>query len=177
MGNEPFITINVWTMLFTLCNLLLLCWILKKFLYKPVQKVLRARQDEVDTLYRSAEDERAEAQTLRGRYEDRMRSADAEAERKRQEAADEASRAAEAILADASRKAERRLSQAEEQIARDRAAAVREAREEIAGLALLAAGRIVERELTADDHTRLIEETLASVPAAQAAPDADRPER
>ena len=48
---ESFVSIDFWTMLFTLVNLLLLLAVATKFLFKPVKKMIDSRQKEIDDLY------------------------------------------------------------------------------------------------------------------------------
>ena len=45
------ISLSIWHIIASICNLLILTWILKKFLFKPVQKMLAERQGQVDQLY------------------------------------------------------------------------------------------------------------------------------
>ena len=42
------ISVNIWAILASLANLLLLTWILKRFLFKPVKKMIDERQKEID---------------------------------------------------------------------------------------------------------------------------------
>ena len=42
----PFVSIDTWTMIFTWANLLILFLLLKKFLFKPVMKILDERAEE-----------------------------------------------------------------------------------------------------------------------------------
>ena len=53
------ISVNLWQILISLCNLLLLFLIIKRFLYKPVKKVLAQRQAALQEQYDAA----ASAQT------------------------------------------------------------------------------------------------------------------
>ena len=49
-GFESFVGVNPWTALFTFCNMLITFAVLKKFLFKPVKKMIDDRQQEIDTL-------------------------------------------------------------------------------------------------------------------------------
>ena len=53
------ISLDIWHIAASILNLLLLTLILKRFLFKPVQKTLADRQGQVDRIYREAEDSRA----------------------------------------------------------------------------------------------------------------------
>ena len=53
-GFESVVGINPWTALFTFCNMIITFWLLKKFLFKPVKKMIDDRQKEIDGLYEDA---------------------------------------------------------------------------------------------------------------------------
>ena len=42
------ISVNIWAIIASLANLLLLTWIIKKFLFKPVKKIVDARRAAID---------------------------------------------------------------------------------------------------------------------------------
>ena len=56
-GFESFVGVNPWTALFTFCNMLITFTVLKKFLFKPVKKMIDDRQQEIDTMYADAKAE------------------------------------------------------------------------------------------------------------------------
>ena len=48
------ISVNVWAIIASLCNLLLIAWIVKKFLFKPVKKIMDTRRAAIDADYAQA---------------------------------------------------------------------------------------------------------------------------
>ena len=54
MQSLDVISVNIWQILISLCNLVILFLILKKFLFKPVQKVTQTRRAELDDIYSEA---------------------------------------------------------------------------------------------------------------------------
>ena len=54
MGSGEFLNINFFTALFTLANTVALFLVLKKYLFKPVLKMIETRQKEIDDLYADA---------------------------------------------------------------------------------------------------------------------------
>lgn len=60
---QDFISITPWTLIFQICNLLILTALIKKFLFKPVMAVLDKRQAEIDGMYSEAD--KAEARPKR----------------------------------------------------------------------------------------------------------------
>ena len=55
MEVQQFVSLAPWTIIFQICNLLILVALMKKFLFKPVQNILNKRQKEIDGIY-AAED-------------------------------------------------------------------------------------------------------------------------
>ena len=62
---EAFVSIGWWEILVTMCNTLITFLIIKKFLYKPVRKMLAARSEEVQSMYSNAEKAQSEAEQMR----------------------------------------------------------------------------------------------------------------
>ena len=67
-GVQEFFSIVPWTIIFQYCNLLILCLLIKKFLFKPVMNVLNQRQAEIDGIYDAANEDRARAAALKQDY-------------------------------------------------------------------------------------------------------------
>ena len=80
LESEPFISLNIWTSIFTLCNLLIVFFVMKKFLFKPVKKMIDDRQKEIDDQYADAEKSKTDAAELKSQYETRLAEANAEKE-------------------------------------------------------------------------------------------------
>ena len=56
------ISVNIWHIVISLANLVLLFLLVKKFLYKPVLKVMEARRNEIQEGYDAAAAAQAQAQ-------------------------------------------------------------------------------------------------------------------
>ena len=69
---ESFIGVNFWTALFVLLNTLLIYFVAKKFLFKPVMKMIKDRQDEIDTMYQQAGDAKDAALALEAEYKEKL---------------------------------------------------------------------------------------------------------
>ena len=69
---EAFVSIGWWEILVTMCNTLITFLIIKKFLYKPVRKMLAARTEEVESMYSNAEKAQSEAEQMRSEYTERL---------------------------------------------------------------------------------------------------------
>ena len=151
------ISLSIWHIAASVANLLILTWILKKFLFKPVQKMLAERQGQVDELYREAETSRAKAEEDKTLYAEKLDGAVQEAESIVRSAAQRADRQSDEILADANRRAAETVKQAEAEIELAKKKAMDELKSEVADISVQIAENVVRRELNEDDHRELID--------------------
>lgn len=157
-----FISIDAWTIIFQICNLLILLLLVRKFLWKRVTAVLEARQKEIDGIYDAAGRDRREAAQMKEDYTERMSSAREEADRLVKNAVDTAHTRGDTIVSEAKAEAAHLKQKAERDIEQEKRKAYSELMGEISGMAADIAGRMVEREINAEDHRELVEEFIKS---------------
>lgn len=157
MGTEGFINVNFWTSLFTLLNFLLVLFVGKKFLYGPVMKMIQSRQKEIDDMYADAGSAKEQAQKLQQEYQQKLNNASATANQLVQQAVVRAQSREEEILRNANAEAEAILDKATANIAQEKKAAINDAKDEISGLALAIAGKVVQKELNPKDQSEMID--------------------
>ncbi|MGN1346017.1 MAG: F0F1 ATP synthase subunit B [Eubacteriales bacterium] len=159
MDNEylELISLNVWHIIATIANLLILTLIVKKFLFDRVKKVLADRQSQVDELYREAEESRSEALRDKSEYRAKLEQADAEAESIVKKASARAERRGDEIIEDANRKAAETLKKADADIAQEKKKAMNDLKNEISELSVQIAENIVKREINEEDHREMID--------------------
>jgi len=157
---QEFISITPWTIIFQICNLLILFALIKKFLFKRVMAVLDQRQQEIDGIYSAADKAKDDADQMKEEYTRRMSNARAEADMLVKNAMDTAQRRGDAIVEEARSEATHMKQKAESDIEQERRKAYSELMGEISGMAADIAGRMVEREINADDHRELVEEFI-----------------
>ena len=162
MEVKEFISIDAWTIIFQICNLLILFALIKKFLWKPVMAVLDKRQKEIDGIYDAAGKDRDEAAQLKQEYTARMAGAREEADKLVRNAVDTAHNRGDAIVKEAQSEAAHIKQKAASDIEQEKRKAYAELMGEISGMAADIAGRMVEREINADDHRELVEEFIKS---------------
>ena len=155
-----FITIDVWTIIFQICNLLILFVLIRKFLFKRVMAVLEARQKEIDGIYDAAGKDRQDAAQMKEEYTERMSNAREEADRLVRNAVDTANNRGDAIVREAKAEAAHLKQKAQSEIEQEKRKAYSELMGEISDMAVDIAGRMVEREINADDHRELVEEFI-----------------
>ena len=154
---QSFIGIDFWTALFTLLNFLAVFFVGKKFLWGPVMKIITDRQKEIDDMYTSAGEAQTEANAMRDEYQQKLSAAQQTSERLVKEATLRGQAKEEEIIQKANEEASAILSKAAADIAMEKKKAINDAKDEIAGLSLAIAGKVVERELTSADQQKLID--------------------
>ena len=154
---ESFIGVNFWTALFVLLNTLLLLYVATKFLFVPVKNMIDSRQKEIDDMYAAASDAQAQAEAMQTEYQQKLSSAQATSERLVKEAMARGQAREEEIIRKANADAAAILDKASADIAMEKKKALNDAKDEISGLAMAIAGKVVGRELNADDQSALID--------------------
>ena len=151
------------TIIFTIINLLVLYFILRKLLFGRVNAVLEQRAALVKEELSSAEQKNQQAQALQAEYEGKLTDARQEAAKIVADAQNRAQRAYESKLASAAADAKRVRAEAEAQISSEREAMLRGARNEVASLALLAAAKVAQKSMSSADDQALVDAFLAEV--------------
>ncbi len=163
MGTEGFINVNFWTALFTLLNFLLVLFVGKKFLYGPVTKMIQDRQKEIDDMYFTASSAKQEAESLQREYQQKLNEASATADQMLQQAVSRAQSREEEIIRKANADADAIMAKASADIALEKKKAVNDAKNEISGLALAIAGKVVEKELKPEDQSAMIDRFISEL--------------
>ena len=156
MQSADIITLNIWQIVISLCNLTILFLIIKKFLFKPVKKLLAEREAMANAEYDKAKAARADAEKSRSEWDAKLKGADAEAERIVKTASDSAKRNAERIESDAKEQAEHILTSAREGAELEYKRAQDSIRSEIADVSAAIAAKVIGREIDEKTHHDLI---------------------
>ena len=162
-GFEQIVGINPWTALFTFCNMIITFLLLKKFLFKPVKKMIDQRQKEIDDMYADAEESKAQAMRLQADYEEHLSSARAERDEIMRDAVSRAQKREQEIIADARRDAAAIMTKAESDIAQEKKKALNEVKNEISSISITIATEVVGREINEADHSRLVSEFIGKL--------------
>ncbi len=164
MGNfQSLVTFMPWTAITTLINLLILTYGLKKFLFKPVQEVLAKRQKQIDDKYSDAKTMAEEASAMKEEYSKRLDSAKEEAAEIVKSATARANTRSEELLNTTRTEAAALKEKAMEDIESERRKAKAELKSDIAGIALDIAQKVVEKEIDAKTHKKMIDEFISNV--------------
>ena len=163
MQNLEIISVNIWQIVISLANLLILFLLIKKFLYKPVKKMLESRKNAVEKQYEDAAAAKKTAEEDKAAWEEKMQSAETEADAIIKDAADTAQRRGESIVADAREKASGIIRDAETEADLERRRAQKDIKEDIVDLSSLLTEKILSREINPDDHKELIDSFIDSI--------------
>ena len=160
---QALITLDGWTFLAQICNLMIQLVIFKKLLLNPVKKVIAERKAKADSQIADAEKLRTEAEAVKAEYEQNLQNARTEANQIVASAQKTAAARSEELLGEARAQAAALKQKAEADIAQERKKAVNEVKDEIGGMAMEIASKVVEREIKEADHQDLIDEFIKNV--------------
>ena len=163
MQSLEIISVNIWSILVSLANLLIMFLILKRFLFKPVQKMMAARKQQVDQIYQDAKENRDSAINLKQEYEARLATAREEADGLVRNAVQTAQRKGDAIVAEANSQASHLKQKAEQEIAQEKKQMLQDVRGEISDIAVSIASKVVEREVKKQDYDGFVDEFIKNV--------------
>lgn len=137
-------------------NFLILVVILRALCYKPIVRMIKAREDKIAESLAKADSDVAEAEELKKSYQTQL----AEAREKAQAIVDKAEKVAasnrEASIQDTKREIEQMKKAAQAEIQRDHERAADQLKKEIVALSLLAAGKVVAKNLEASENEALV---------------------
>ena len=160
---QALITLDGWTFVAQICNLMIQLAIFKKLLLNPVKKVIAERKAKADSQIADAQKLRTEAEAMKAEYEQNLQNARTEANQIVAAAQKTATARSEELLGEARAQAAALKQKAEADIAQERKKAVNEVKDEIGGMAMEIASKVVEREIREADHKDLIDEFIKNV--------------
>jgi len=153
--------VDIWKLGFQIVNFLLLLYLLNRFLFKRVLRLLDERETKINQGLEDAEAAARDRELARAEREAALAEARREAEAMVQRAAKTAEATSADILAEAKASAEQINARSREEISAERDKALAEIRGEVADLALQAAGKLIGSEMDAPKQRKLVEQFLA----------------
>ena len=152
--------INLSGLITQLVCFIVLLWLLGALLYKPIIRALDQRSERIRESLEASQRAQEEAARSQAEMQDQLAAAREEGQQLIARARDVADRFREEELVKAREDIAGERSRAEANIQRERDAAIEDLRREFAGLAIVAAERVIRRSLDDDSHTELIEQVL-----------------
>ena len=160
MQSLSIISVNIWQILISFANLAILTWIVKKFLFKPVKKVMDARRENIDSAYARADAAEAGEEATAVVDGAAMAAARQTTDQMISDAAREAERRGSEIETEARERAQEIRRQAEEDAVLERKKAEEDMKREIADVSAELTGKLLKREIRPEDHRELIDSFL-----------------
>ena len=157
---QSLVTVNPVTLIAQICNLFIQLFLAKKFFLDKVKAILDQRREAADREITDAQAAKAEAMTIKATYEENMRQAKAEATALLAQAQKTASARSEEIINQAQAQAVQLKEKAAADIAQEKKKALNDAKDELSGISMAIAEKVVERQLNDADQQKLIDQFI-----------------
>ena len=142
---------------------LLLLVLLKKFLFGKIKDIVKARADEIKDTYKKSEDDRAEAERLKGEYQQKAVKADEEAEAKIQVAVSKAKDISDEMMKDTRQAVADEKARAQQNIEIERKKALAEVRNQVVDLTILSTARLIKQSTRRETAEKLVDNVIKGV--------------
>ena len=151
------------SLVWVIINLLVLYLLLKKFLFKPVCKMMDERSAKIQSDLDGAAQAKADAEKIKADYEAEIADAHSQAVEITNKAKAQAGRECDLMLENAAKI----MKEAEKSIANEKEKAMDDAKYQIADLAILAAAKVIKKNVGGDSDRETVDEFLSEVGAAK----------
>ncbi len=155
-----FESLHAWTFAFVALNLIVLYLFLRKFLFKRVTDFMENRTNSIQQTIDSAENDKAQAEALKKDYEEQLRTARDQADKILSDARSRATKEYDSILASARNDAQAVMEKAREEIEREREQMLKDIKGQVAGLALVAASKVIEANMDNERNRALVDKFI-----------------
>ena len=152
--------INLAQLITQIVGISVLLFLLVKFLYRPILKVLDDRSARIRESLEAADRAKEQAAASQAQMQDEMQRSREEGQQMIAQAREMAARFRDEEMSKAREEIAAERRRAESDIQRERDAAIEDLRREFAGLAITAAERVVERSLDESAHKDIIDKVL-----------------
>jgi len=163
MQPSEIISVNIWQIVVSLCNLVILFLIVKKFLYKPVCNMLKTREELLAQQKEEAQRSLEEAKSVKEELYEQLKGANERANEILAEASAQAEKRREKIAEDAQREAEAIVRQAKTEAELEKKRAEGEIKTQIVEVSFALGEKLIEREIKEEDHHQLIDSFISQI--------------
>ena len=160
---QSLVAVEPATLIVTICNLFIQMYVVKKFFLSKVLAVLDKRREAADQEIADAKAARAEAAEIKQTYEENMKKAQKEASEIISHAQKTAEKRSDEIIGQAKAEAAQIKEKAEADIAKEKKNALNQAKDEISGIAMAIAEKVVEHEINEKDQEALVNQFIDSL--------------
>src|SRR5207237_6350972 len=160
---NPLIQVIPGLMIWTIVSFAITLWVLKRYAFGPVQKLIDDRRDRIRQSIEEADRAREEARRLLEEHRALIGQAKGQAEEILAEARKVADAQRERVKEETEADRQRRLEETRRQIEAETQRALEQIRAEVAELTLVAAATVTGKALDDADHRRLIDEAISEL--------------
>lgn len=137
---------------------LVMYWVMKRYAWKPILKLLEDRRNKIQTDFDSIEEQKGKIDALIQEYKMKLKEIDVESHKKLQEAIEEGRKIQNKIQGEAHDQAKQILMKAEEDVRREMDQAKNALKKDVVNMAMLATEKILEQNLTAENKEKIMQE-------------------
>jgi F-type H+-transporting ATPase subunit b len=163
LGSNPLIQVTPGLMIWTIVCFLVALFVLKRYAFGPIQKLIDERRDRIRRALDEADEARDEARTLLEEHRKLIGQARSEAEEILSEAREVSKAMQQRVKDETEADRQRRLEETKRQIEAETRRALEAIRAEVAELSLVAAEKVTRKSLDDKDQRRLIDEAIGEL--------------
>lgn len=160
---NPLVQANPGLYIWAIVTFLLLLWAFNRLAWKPLKATLEAREQSIEKALADAQKARAELEQVHAESRRMLEEARQQAAAILSDTRADAGRLREELRTKAQTEAQGIVSNAEKRIAQETARALQQIRSEAVEISVALASKLLQRNVSAQDHDRLIEETFAQI--------------
>lgn len=161
--NNPLLTLDPGLAIWTIITFLVLFALLAKFAWKPILAFLAVREEAIKTSLENAQTAKKELDRLQQESAQIIRKAHGEAESIVSKSWSDAEKVREEMKVKAKAEADAIVKESQRQIELETGRALRQIRSEVADLSIAIASKVIQRNVSKEDNSRLIEDTLKQI--------------
>ncbi len=159
---QDLVTIN-WSLILQLLNTIIIFLVLKKLLFKPVTEFMEKRRKGIESSILNAESKNKEAEALMSEYERKLNDIKQERNEIIKDASKRAEERGDEIVKKAETEAKKIIEKANLDIQREKQKALNELKEQMSELVIMAAAKIIDKEIDSQKHDEMIKQFIDEV--------------
>lgn len=160
---NPLIEVVPGLMIWTLVCFGITFWVLRRYIFGPVQKAIDARRERIRQAIEEAEQARSEARQLLEEHRAMIQQARGDAESILAEARRVGESQRDRMKEELEAERQRRIDDTTKQIEAETRRALEQIRAEVADLTVIATSKVTGKVLTEEDHRRLIDDAIGEL--------------
>lgn len=161
--SNPLLVLDPGLFVWTILSFLLLMFLLSKFAWKPLLKMLNEREEKIRTAIEKAENAEKKLETLNEQGEKILSDARSESQKLLLSTKETAQNLKEEIEREAKQKATSIIDQARVQIQAEKNQVLSEIKNELSSFSIMIAEKLIKKNINKDDNMKLINESIEKV--------------